>query len=143
MPDLKEMSFILIILLVSVSAVYEWIQTDDDLNKQFGVSSPLDFRSGTLTATLNTFQLAVDNLIQSLLIADLIGFLASLQAFFTSAFQIFMKLMFGWTNIVDSIFDAMDLSSLRIIFTGPLVIIQILGSFYFLRDLVNTLRGVR
>ncbi len=142
MVDIKQMSFLLLVILVTVSGVYEWAQTQPVLGEDLGVGSIGGFESDTLTGYLNDLNSETSNALETAERADLVGFLLSLVGVFLAGFSIFMKLMFGWSLLVGAIFAAVGLEGLDVIFIGPLAIIQLFALFYFLRDLVNTVRGV-
>lgn len=142
MVDIKQMSFVLLVLLVSVSGIYEWTQTDDVLRTELGVGVIGGFSSGTLQDDVNQLQVSSDNLITTVARVELWNWLGALQSFLGTIWDIFMKLMFGWMRIVSAIFDAVGLENLDIVFIAPLAVLQALGALYFLRDIVNTVRGV-
>lgn len=142
MADVKEMSFMLLIILVAISGTYEWARTDVVLGKELGMGEIGGFESATLLNDVNTFQISTSQFISSSAQLDIVGFVSSLIELFGTTWNIFSKLMFGWVGLVDGIFNSIGMAGLSVIFIGPIAVMQILGAFYFLRDIVNTLRGV-
>lgn len=145
MADIKQASFMLLVLLVSVSAIYEWAENEDInpvLSKQVGVGSLGDLNSTSLRSNVASVEISVENIIQTTESADILGFLNALVSLFISGFAIFMNILFGWIVLVEGIFASIGLGELSIIFIGPIAIIQLFGLFYFIRDLVNAVRGI-
>jgi len=140
--DIKQASFVLLVLLVSVSGVYEWARTDAVVGEQLSMGTMTAFSSSTLENNVSTVSLAVTNIITAISRTDLIGFIGALINLFVTTFEIFMRLMFGWIDLVAGIFDSVGLRELEVVFIGPIAIIELFALFYFLRDLVNTVRGV-
>jgi hypothetical protein len=140
--DIKQMSFLLLVLLVTVSGVYEWAQAQPVLANDLGVGSVGGFEASTLSGYLSDINISAGNAIETATRLDLLGFMGSLTTVFITTFSIFMKLMFGWADLVGGIFAAVGLGGIDVIFIAPLAIIQLFALFYFLRDLVNTVRGV-
>lgn len=146
MPDMKEMGFILLVLLVSVSGIYEWTKTDALLSTQLGVDTVEGFESASLKADLNVLgesanELVTVNIISTNPITELLNFITALQIFFGTVWGIFLKLMFGWSGLVGAIFSSIGMSDLAIVFIVPVSVIQLIAALYFIRDIVNTLRG--
>lgn len=143
MADIKQASFMFLIILVSISAVYEWAASEPVLRDQLGISEIEGFESASLLSDLDTFQISTDNLITTVEQTDILGLLPAMTSFFSSIINIFMRLAFGWSQLVTAIFDSIGVPGISIIFIGPIAVFQMLGAFYLLRDLVNTVRGVR
>lgn len=142
MADIKQMGFVLLVLLVSISGIYEWAASQPVLGEQLGVSGIGGFEADTLESRLLEFETAIEDSIETALRVDIFGFITSFIGMFSAMFDVFMKLMFGWQVLVDGIFASVGLESLSIIFVAPLTIIQMFTALYFLRDIINTIRGV-
>lgn len=141
MPDMKEMGFMLLVLLVSVSGIYEWARTDPVLSTNLGVNVIEGFESTTLQNDLNNLSVSATNIVTTNPVTELLNFITALQTFLGTVWTIFLKLMFGWSEVITAIFAFMGLESISIIFIVPISIIQLIAALYFIRDIVNTLRG--
>lgn len=145
MPDFKEMSFMMFFLLVSVSAIYEWANDEainPVLSRELGVDFIEEFESTTMRNQVLLLQVESTTLISNIVTLNPLYILLSVTSFFSTIWVIFMKLMFGWAALLDSIFSAIGLSELAIVFITPLAVLQLFGALYFIRDIVNTVRGV-
>lgn len=140
--DIKQSSFILLIILASVSGVFEFAQTNEVISEQTGISILSEFGITTVQQDIETIDLATENSITSIQRLDLVGILFGLVGLLITIFQIFMKLMFGWIDLIYGIFKSSDLESLSIVFIGPIGIVQLLGITYIIRDIAGTVRGV-
>lgn len=140
--DIKQASFVMLILLISISGVYEWANSDETLGKHIQLGNISGLESSSLQKDVVDFKVVVDSVVATTVRLDLLGFISAMASLFKTNFGIFMKLLFGWTSLVDAIFSTTGLSNLSIIFISPVVVLQLLGLFYFLRDLTNTIRGV-
>ena len=145
MPDFKEMSFMMFFLLISISAIYEWAN-DEELNpvlsRELGVDFIEEFESTTMRAQVSLLQVASTTLISNIVTLNPLYILLSVTSFFSTIWIIFMKLMFGWAALLGAIFDAIGMADLALVFITPLAVIQLFGALYFIRDIVNTVRGV-
>lgn len=141
MPDMKEMGFMLLVLLVSISGIYEWAQTDPALSANLGVGVIEGFESSTLQSDLNKLSSSATNIVTTNPVTELLNFITALQTFFGTVWDIFLKLVFGWGGLVRGIFSSIGMPDLAIVFIVPISVIQLIAAFYFLRDVVNTLRG--
>jgi len=142
MPDFKEMSFTILVILVAISALYGWVSVQPVIGTAAAVSGVPGYDAGTLGADLNSFSIAANSMITTSPLTDVIGYLSILYKFFSSVWGIIMKLGFGWTALLQGVFAPLGLDSIALVFTAPLLIIQIIGVLYFIRDIVNTIRGV-
>lgn len=142
MADMKEMSFMLLVILVSISAIYEWAGTDEVLKKQPGLTHITGFEGGTFLSDVNRFQIGTNELITNAAQAEIVGLLSSLLRFFADIWGIVMRMMFGWIGIVYGIFNSVGIPNISLVFIAPLAVLELLGALYFFRDIVNTVRGV-
>ena len=145
MPDFKEMSFMMFFLLVSVSAIYEWVNdatVNPVLSRELGVSFIEEFESVTMRSQVLLLQVESTTLISNIATLNPLYILLSVTSFFGTIWVIFMKLMFGWADLLASIFSAVGMVELSVVFIAPLAVMQLFGAFYFIRDIVNTVRGV-
>lgn len=140
--DAKQASFVFLILLVSISSIYEWARTDEFLSEEVGTNVILGFETATLTQELRTMNLSANNIVSPTQQTDLFNFIGSLVAFYGSIFGIFMKFAFGWAGLIDAIFASVGLGNLSIVFMGPIFVFEIIAAYFVLKDLTNTVRGV-
>lgn len=140
--DMKQSAFVLLVILVAISGLYQWTQTDEILKQSTSLEEIGDFHSDTLVGNITSFQINFTQVITTSPLLDPFGFVGALLSLFGLVFNVFMKLVFGWMDLVDAIFSSMGLSELSVIFSAPLAIIQLFALLYFARDLVNTIRGV-
>jgi len=132
----------LLILLVSISGIYEWAATQPVLARELGISGIEGFESSTLELDIDALQISSENIITTSPLTDISLFINSLLDLFGTMWSIFMRLMFGWQKLINAIFASLDLQSISTVFVVPISIIQILTALYFMRDIVNTIRGV-
>lgn len=142
MADIKQASFMMLILLVSISGVYEWAQTEPVFKDHLSFEQPSGFESDSLESEVGDITIAGEDLIETSERTDLLSYIGSLLTTFASSFGIVMKLLFGWSLLLNAIFTSIGLDFVSVIFIPPIAIIQLLGIFYFIRDIVNTIRGV-
>ena len=101
MADIKQMSFMLLVLLVSVSALYETMLSEDDsenyifpsVANDLGIATIEDFSSTSLVNDLNSFQIATNKIFTTNVLTEFSAFLNALSEIWGSVWGIFMKLM--------------------------------------------------
>jgi len=140
--DLKEMSFGILIILVTINALYLWSLEQDPVKNYVSFTPVNDLNASSLSQDVKTLQISTDESISTALRLDLLGFIQNLAGAFSTVWQIVMKLAFGWLALTQGILDSVGLGSLALVFQVPLLIIQLIGAFYFVRDFINTVRGV-
>lgn len=132
----------MLILVVSISGVYEWAITDETLGAELGVGAIEGFESATLRGDLESLSIDSNHLVSTITLTEFHNPLTSLMSFFGSVWSIFMKLMFGWLGLIYAVLASMGMETLAVVFIPPLAVLQIIAALYFLRDIVNTVRGV-
>ncbi len=88
---MKEMGFMLLVLLVSVSGIYEWTKTDALLSTELGVDTVEGFESASLQEDLNKLSVAALNTITTNPITELLNFIGALAALVGTVWEIFLK----------------------------------------------------
>jgi len=156
MSKMKDASFALLIILVGISATYEWVSADPVLSGSTNFVPSSDFNVSNILNDVNALGFVAESDIETEERTDLLSYIGSLiggaveaaegaaatAGAFTAAFALAMKMVFGWALLINAIFTAMDIPSLSFIFIPPIAVIQLLGITYFIRDIVNTVRGV-
>lgn len=138
----KHMGFMLLVILVTISAVYTWAETEPTLRDSLGVGGTEDFGAGALQQDIDLLKFQTTHIITGNVLTDLLNLIPNLANFFYILWKIFTKIMFGWTGLLSAIFASIGMPMLSWIFIPPIAIIQIIAGFYFFRDIVNTIRGV-
>lgn len=148
MVEMKQMGFMLIILLVSVSAVYEFASSEDSsgnpvfpaLSTALGISSISPLGSSTLQQQVSDVDIASGDDIETTVRENPLAFALGLLNTALSMFVIFLPLLFGWVALIDAIFVSIGIPGMSIVFIGPIAVIEILTIIYFLIDIVLAAR---
>ena len=134
--------FVLLVILVSISGIYEWAGTDPALSRHLNFTQPSGFESDAIISDVEAIGFEASSEVETSERTDLVAYIGSLLASFAGAFGLIMRLLFGWILLIQAVFASMGLEFLAIVFIPPIAIIQLIGIVYFLRDIVNTIRGV-
>lgn len=141
---LKNTAYLLFILLASTSALFTWVRTDNDINVRLGFEPPSDITASSLDAAYDNFTLkesdtniTTDTEKQT----DFFAIIGSALNFFYEIWALLGGVVFGWYALFKGMFSAIGLEALADVFLAPLLAIQMVAVFYFLRDIANTLRG--
>jgi hypothetical protein len=139
MADIKQASFMVLIILVSVSGVFEWAKTDEVLSQQPIISNPDELSYSELLAIILNINIPGENEVQTESTTDLWILNVPVIGEGLGIATLLYKMFFGWNELLTGIFGYMGLAGLSLVFVVPLAIIELLGIFYLLSDIKRAL----
>ena len=139
MAEIKEMGYMLLLLLVSISAMYEWAMTEPTIGQSLGVDSVEGYsgddfadKAVTIQSDLVATQ-AVELTVQTEPWA--LGMVAIGTGI--SLLGLMFSLLFGWTALVTAIFKSIGVESMALVITAPIGALQVFTIFYLIIDVVK------
>jgi len=140
MVNMKEAGFTLLVILVTVSAIYQWSENDPTLNEMINTDELDIYNSITLRNYVENIEIKTGEELTVQERTNPATFIVPLIAVGAQGLSFLLGLLFGWIGIVEAIFNSSGLAgegilNLAIIFIPPLVMIEILALIYFVIDL--------
>lgn len=148
MVEMKQMGFMLIILLVAVSGVYEFAKSEDAegnpvfpaLSQSLGIGQIDPLGSEALKQQVSDVDISSGDDIETTIRENPLAFALGLITTFLLMLVTFLPLLFAWVALVDAIFVSVGIPGMSIVFIGPIAVIELLTIIYFLIDVVLAAR---
>jgi hypothetical protein len=142
MPDMKEMAFMYLIILVSINALVGFVEMDPVLKHNFGLKSIDDLNATSVLGSVSGVDIGTNSSIEPAQRTDLVSTMATMYNFFSIVIGFLFNLAFGYSTLLLSIFSPIGETGLAYVFIAPIAVIEVIAVLYILRDLVATIRGV-
>jgi len=137
--EIKEMGYMLLLLLVSISAMYEWAMTEPTIGPSLGVDSVEGYSGGDFASRAVTIQsdLVATETVELTAQTEPLALGAAAIATGVSLLGLMFSLLFGWTALVTAIFKSIGVESMALVITAPIGALQVFTIFYLIIDVVK------
>ncbi len=141
MSWLKTTSLVMLIMLLSVNAIFDFVIVNAEYGQYVLIDPSDDFSTNTISSALQSIEYSLGDIVSSAEINNFFGFgTAALSLAGIFLFKLLPAMALGWMSIIDSITIPLGLGGIGLGFKAVLLGLEAIGIFYIILDIKLALR---
>lgn len=142
MPDFKEMCYMIMVMLVTISSIYTWAGSQPVLKEKVGISGVSGYDSNTIQDYTGAHPVSPETQVTTNPLTQSAAYIGVMVGYLLDLVGMVVGFLDGWIFVLIGVLKPIGLESLNIVFIAPLGLIQIIAVAYLFRDIVTAVAGL-